>query len=89
MKLLRRAGLASFQATKPAVTPMAMSPYPAGQAKIAGRMLRTCKRTKMNPMIRGACRAVKVLEGKDSANWRNAGEVANHSEKRSGARVRL
>jgi hypothetical protein len=34
MKLARLAGLASFHATKEAVAPMKMSPYPAGTANI-------------------------------------------------------
>ena len=37
IKLLRRMGLASFHATRVAVAPIAMSPYPAGNAKMAGR----------------------------------------------------
>ena len=38
MKLLRCSGLASLFATRAAVAPIAMSPYPAGNANMPGRM---------------------------------------------------
>src|SRR5216683_1348134 len=81
MKLLRCLGLARLHATKAAVAPMAMSPYPAGNANIAGRMPRASKRTKVNPTILQACADVKILGFMDRANCRNRADAANHSEK--------
>src|SRR5258708_7409518 len=59
---------------------MAMSPYPAGQANIAGRTPRASKRTKVNPTNLQDCTAVKVLGFKDNANCRNFPDTPNHTE---------
>src|ERR1700737_1320737 len=59
---------------------MAMSPYPAGQANIAGRTPRASKRTKVNPTNLHVCADVKVLGFKENANCRNFSDTANHSE---------
>lgn len=52
MKLARLVGLASFHATKDAVAPMKMSPYPAERANMAGRTPRASRMRNVIPMIR-------------------------------------
>src|SRR6202162_5969546 len=89
-KELRWAGLASFHATKAAVAPMTISPYPAGNAKTAGSMERACKRTKVNPTILQAWTDVNIRGFKDSTKWRKLSEAANHTENRTmGARAAI
>jgi hypothetical protein len=58
---------------------MNMSPYPAGQAKIAGNTPRTCKITNVTPIILPDCANVKVRAFKPNANFRNDSEVAIHT----------
>src|SRR4029077_15008596 len=78
-KLLRRTRVANFQATNVAVSPIAISPYPAGKAKMAGRPPRASSRTKVNPTILQDWARVRTCGFKDNTNWRNFSEVANHS----------
>jgi hypothetical protein len=68
---------------KEAVAPMAMSPYPAGSANIAGRTPYACNRTSTSPRILEDCIYVKVRGFKYDPNCRNPSEVTNHSENRA------
>src|SRR5580692_6849745 len=77
----RYAGSASFQAANPAVTPINMSPYPAGHAKIAGNTFRACSRRNVNPTTLHTCTEVRIFGSNDNAKLRNPSDAANHNEK--------
>src|ERR1700722_4951709 len=60
---------------------MNMSPYPAGNAKTAGRALWASSRRNVNPIILQDCAEVRIFGFNDNAKRRKFCEAANHSEK--------
>src|SRR5882762_4516357 len=79
IKLLRRLKFASFKAARGAVTPMTMSPQPAGNAKTPGRSPTVYSARNASPAILQDCTKVKTPGFKDNANCRNPADVANHT----------
>src|SRR5438477_11284376 len=59
---------------------MAMSPYPAGSAKIAGNAPRASNSTKVNPTILHARAHVKILGFKDNVKRRKLSDAAGHKK---------
>src|ERR1700722_8512005 len=59
---------------------MVISPYPAGNAKMAGSTFRASSSTNMNPTILQDCKEVKILGFNDSVKFRNSCDAANHNE---------
>src|SRR5580658_4781355 len=57
-----------------------MSPYPAGNAKIAGSTFRASSTTNVNPIILHTCTEVRVLGFNDNAKLRNPSDAANDNE---------
>jgi hypothetical protein len=81
-KSIAVAWIGNFHATKAAVTPIAMSPYPAGNAKTAGRTPLASSRTNVNPTILQACAEVRIAGSNDNVNWRNFSDAPNQIENR-------
>src|SRR6267378_1755280 len=78
-KTLRWLEVANFEATSGAVTPMAMSPHPAGKAKPPGSIPAAYRTRNVNPAILQDCTKVNVRGFKDSANARNPAARENQS----------
>src|SRR4051812_34169740 len=79
MKPERRSALASFNATRDAVAPMAISPHPAGNAKTLGRIPYAANTTKTKPARRQLCTNVSARGFSDMLKSRNAADRVNHT----------
>ena len=79
MKLVRCRGVASFHATNPAVAPINMSPYPAGNANTAGNTRRLSSTTNSSPINLQICVNVITRGFNDMTNSRKRLDTPNQN----------